>query len=155
MAVETGLEELVISGAAILGACADADLAPECFRVWGAVYDERSNRLRVMANADASRTRECVRQGSRIAVTFTDIVTFRSLQVKGSAVGPPSIPGPADIAVMQHYSNAFIARLAEVGHPAALGEHMRPTATFALDIDVDERFDQTPGPGAGAVIGAR
>lgn len=150
-----GLEELVDSGAAMLGACADGDRIPECFRVWGAVYDAGSERLRLMVSADASRTLDTVSEGWRVAVTFTDILTFRSLQVKGSALGPPAIPRPVDIAVMQRYTDDFTAKVSEIGHPATLGERMRPTATFVLEISVDERFDQTPGRGAGAALGVR
>ncbi len=153
--VEIALSELVDSGPAMLGASADVGLVPECFRVWGAVYDAGSERLRLMVNADASRTVDGVREGSRIAVTFTDILTFRSLQVKGAAVGPPSIPGPSDIAVMRQYTERFTVNLTQIGHPATLGDRLRPAALFVLEMSVEDRFDQTPGRGAGAVIGGR
>lgn len=152
---QIALDELLDSGVAMLGAFADPGLVPECFRVWGAVHDARSDRLRMMVNADASRTVEGVHEGSRLAVTFTDILTFRSLQVKGPAVGPPTIPSPADLAMMRRYTDDFIANLLELGHPALLGERLRPTAAFVLEMSIDHRFDQTPGRGAGAAIGAR
>lgn len=150
----TELAELADSGAAMLGASADPGRVPEVFRIWGATHDAASDTVRAVVAADAGQTLETVTEGSRLSVTFTDIHTFRSVQAKGHATGPPRPPGRADIAVMRRYEEVFARQMAKIGHPDRLVDKLRPTAVFVLTMVVDECFDQTPGPGAGRPLGA-
>ncbi len=144
--------EFLDSGIAMLGASADADAVPEASRVWGATHDGESGTLRVLVDAAAGRTLETVQDGARIALVLTDIVTFRSYQVKGAASGAAAPAGPTDIAVLRRYDERFSARLHEIGHPDALVERLRPISVFVLTIAIEHVFDQTPGPGAGAIL---
>jgi hypothetical protein len=141
------------SGPAILGASAGEDLAPEAFRVWGASIDG-DGVLRALASADAVRTFARVGPGTRLSFVLTDITNFRSVQAKGSALGRGELPGPADLALMRRYDERFTAALASIGHPPRLGQRLRPLSVFVLTAAVDQLYDQTPGPGAGAVLGA-
>lgn len=144
------LVALIADGAAILGASRGEDLRPEAFRVWGAeVHDDR---VRILVNADAEQTRRDLRDGAPVAVTFTDITTFRSLQTKGVVEGDVEAPGPADVALLRTYDEVFTDALKGVGHPSALPERLRPLAVFAVTYRITELFDQTPGPDAGALI---
>src|SRR4051794_20383269 len=76
------LAEFIDSGVAMLGASADGSRVPEAFRVWGATVKD-GQRIRALVNADASRTFGSVAEASRVALVFTDITSFRSVQVKG------------------------------------------------------------------------
>jgi hypothetical protein len=143
------LAALLETGVSMLGASADPDLRSEAFRVWGASLDENGP-LRVLVSSDAGRTLANVRQGSRLCFTFTDIVTFQSVQAKGRATGAAEPPGPADIELLRRYDDVFVSRLLEIGHPTRLGDRLRPVAVFVVSVEIDDLFDQTPGPGAGA-----
>jgi hypothetical protein len=139
----------------MLGTSVDAAKRPEAFRVWGATaFDEQGGdrRIRTLVNADACRTFENVQEGSRVAFLFTDITTFQSAQVKGSATGPAQAPGPADMACFRRYDARFMEALLAIGHTSALRDGIRPMTVFVLEAIVDAMFDQTPGPGAGRSI---
>ena len=141
------------AGPAMLGASADESHRPECFRVWGAWLDD-DHRLRALVASDAGRTMTSVGPGARVSFTFTDITSFESVQVKGRAVAAAAPPGPADLERMRRYNDLFTAALATVGHRRQAAETMRPLSVFVLVVDVDELYDQTPGPGAGARVRA-
>src|SRR4051795_7530180 len=100
------LGDFLDTGLAMLGASADDRLVPEAFRVWGASVDE-SGVLRALVSSDAGRTLAGLAERGRLSFLFTDITTFRSVQVKGSAVGAAEVPGPADAALMRHYDETF------------------------------------------------
>ena len=152
MPVQLELADFLESGVAMLGASADVDNVPEVFRVWGAAYDDASGTVRALVSSDAGRTLDGVHQGQRICFTFTDIIDFTSVQAKGSLTGPAVPPGPDDAALARRYTDRFRHKLAEIGHPGVLCDTMRPTAVFVLVAAIDEFFDQTPGPRAGARV---
>jgi hypothetical protein len=142
------------TGVAMLGASADPNLLSEAFRVWGASLAE-DGPLRVLVSSDAGRTLANVCQGSRLCFTFTDILTFRSVQAKGRAIGAAAPPGPADVELLRRYDELFVSRLVEIGHPIRLGDRLRPVAVFVVSAEIDDLFDQTPGAGAGARVEGR
>ncbi|MBV9950632.1 MAG: hypothetical protein JO291_01680 [Acidimicrobiia bacterium] len=142
------LAQFLDSGVAMLGASADATGQPETFRIWGATAPEEGV-VRVLVSADACRTFEQVGPGARMALLFTDIGTFRSLQVKGRALGEPRPPGPDEMACFRRYDELFSGALQGIGHPRRLATSIRPLAVYAVDVEVDQQFDQTPGPRAG------
>lgn len=145
------LASFLDTGVAMLGASADQDLVPEVFRVWGASI-AGDGRLRALVSSDAGRTLEGLRDGCRIAFTFTDIVSFRSVQAKGRVAGGAGPPGPTDIELLRRYGEWFTSRLVEVGHAARLGGRIRPIAVFVVTVEIDDLYDQTPGPSAGARV---
>lgn len=147
------LAELLDSGPAMLGASRGEDLRPEAFRVWGAFVAD-DGLLRRLVSSDAGRSLESLATNGDVAVTFTDIKTFRSRQAKGRVVGGVEPAGPADADALRRYHDRFCQNLQEIGHPRALGERMRPFAVFAVWVQVEELFDQTPGRVAGAPMPA-
>lgn len=150
MATE-GLAELIDLGAAMLGASRDGDLRPEAFRVWGAALIG-DDRLRILVSADAERSFRDLGDGSPVAVTFTDVQTFRSIQAKGVVEGAVEAPGPSDLALLRRYDDAFVVSLAAVGHRPTLPDRIRPLAVFAVTYRITALYDQTPGRGAGAPL---
>ncbi|MEY2397588.1 MAG: hypothetical protein QOJ00_762 [Actinomycetota bacterium] len=147
------LADFLDSGVAMLGASADEHGQPEPFRIWSASVPTEG-RVRVLINAEARRTFECVTAGTRIALLFSDIGTFRSLQMKGAATGAAQPSTPDDMARFRRYEEHFGIALAQIGHPPRLNMSMRPLGVFAVEVDVEQMFDQTPGPGAGAEVRA-
>jgi hypothetical protein len=145
------LAELIEGGAAMLGASRDGDLRPEAFRVWGARIVD-AERVRILASADAERSFRDLCDGAPVAVTFTDIQTFRSIQAKGVVEGGVEPAGPSDLALLQLYDEAFGTALASIGHPRTLADRIRPLAVFAVTYRIAALFDQTPGRGAGSPV---
>ena len=89
-----------------------------------------------------------------VAVTLSAIVLLRSVQMKGTARAI-RVPDEQELA----RARADLAVLFEVLHRfdgIALGAlpAVLPERLLAVDVDVVEVFDQTPGPGAGRAVGA-
>lgn len=151
--VDAELAAFIESGVAMLGASRGDDLRPEAFRVWGALM-AGDGKLRVLIGADAGRTRDNLEANGQIAVTFTDIQSFRSVQMKGLVSGDIQAAGPSDIDHLRLYHERFCARLVEIGHPRALGDRLRPFVVLAASIEVTDLYDQTPGRAAGTRLDA-
>jgi hypothetical protein len=91
--------------------------------------------------------------GDLLAITAADVMTLRSLQVKGrvQGVGPASA---GDRARAARYCDAFFADITEAdGTSRSVLSHLDPGEYAACTVAIDRIFDQTPGPGAGAAVG--
>lgn len=76
--------------------------------------------------------------------------TLRSVQLKGRSLGIEPAD-PADLATTEAYLDALFTDIETTdGAARAILERWRPRAVVACTVQVDDRFDQTPGPGAGA-----
>jgi hypothetical protein len=89
-----------------------------------------------------------------LALTVTHIRTLASVQFKG----PAGDPGPAtadDLDAVRSYCDYFFKEVEETdGTPRELLERLMPPAFVVCEVDVEELFDQTPGPRAGTQLGA-
>jgi hypothetical protein len=150
--------ELLESGCALIIGFVTAGGWPYASRGWGFTIagDGAPARLLVpecdvvqMSQDDCNLIR------SRIAVTGTSVLTYRSVQVKGTitAVEPATA---ADAERMARYTSAFLKDIEAVDHfPPVVTQRMAPDAIVALELVIDEAYDQTPGPRAGAPVRGR
>ena len=104
--------------------------------------------VRLLLDADDERTLEHVAAGGAIAITAANVLTLRSLQLKGRAQGLDAA-SPDDPERVERYVRAVPRR--RRGHrSSALGDlpAVLPRGrTWPASSSVDEMFDQTPGPG--------
>jgi hypothetical protein len=140
-------------GAGLVVGTVSPDGEPRATRAWAAsVSDEEAQRLRVIVDADDPVSVANLAGGS-IAVTAAEVRTFRSVQLKGRVVAVEAATDE-DLARMELHSLAFLGAVEEVdGNPL---EHLRrilPLEVLAVEMVVEEQFDQSPGPRAGAAIG--
>jgi hypothetical protein len=146
------IAEYLDSGVSMVGASADEQLVPEVFRMWGASLDA-GGVLRAVISSDARQTFEHARKGSLLCMTFADVLNLRSIQVKGRCIRDAEHPGPADLALMERYEAVLYPKAApDGGPPAALLNAIRPRSVFAVSIEVEEAYEQTPGPAAGTTF---
>jgi hypothetical protein len=112
-------------------------------------------RLRLMLRQRGNeRLLAAIAAGSRVAVTFTQPTTHRSIQLK-AARADLAAPGPEDEPhrVRQHL--ALRDELVAIGYSTALATTYRAGEGEELSIIVfvpDDAFVQTPGPGAGSAL---
>ena len=137
------------SGVSMVGASANDELVPEAFRMWGASLGD-GGILRALVSSDAGETFAHVGKGTPLCMTFADPLNLRSMQVKGRSLGPPEPPGPEDLACMARYEEVFQPKSRLNGTPAALLDGVRPRSVFVVSIVLEDAYDQTPGPSAGA-----
>jgi predicted pyridoxine 5'-phosphate oxidase superfamily flavin-nucleotide-binding protein len=148
--IEPEVAALMESGCSLIVGTVDADGVPEATRGFGLRVVRDEGTLRVVVAADASITQDNLHNVGRVAVTATDVATLRSTQVKGRTVSVHAVTD-ADRAVFARYHDEFFTALQETdGTPLDLVVRMLPADIAAFVMTVDEVFDQTPGPAAGA-----
>ena len=139
------------SGNALIVATVSPDGEPQATRGWGLTVrpgDRREVRL-LLSTADEA-TLGHARAGGAIAVTGADVRTLRSVQLKGRAVSVEPATDD-DRARALRYKDAFFTAVIETD--GAFHEQiarLEPYDYVACTIAVDDVFNQTPGPGAGA-----
>ncbi len=132
---------------AMLGS-ADPTAVPDATRLSGVVALD-GRRLRVLISTRARTAGANTGPGARVAVLVTDITTYRSVQWKGRVVASGERRTPGDLALMHRHVDAFVAASPRVGIPGELAPRVFPVDVMPLVIEVDDVYDQTPGPGAG------
>jgi hypothetical protein len=145
------LRERLAEGYAAVAATSDERLRPELARVWGMEVSPDGRQLTFCVEAPpGSRMRANLERGSKVALTATKPTTYRSMQVKGPLRGVWEAT-EADIARARAQRDAFATNVVPLGIEPARGvRFIREDALFTAVIDVEELYDQTPGPAAGS-----
>lgn len=147
--------ELAERGCALVVGTVGPDGSPYASRGWGlTLTPTTTGPVRLLLDAgDAVTLANLRREGDgRVAITGADVVTLRSFQLKGRVVAIEDA-GDEDRAKVGRYCDDFFADIeATDGTPRVLTERLRPAAYVACTVEVDEAYDQTPGPGAGSRV---
>ncbi len=148
----SGFIELIGSGTSLVAGTVAADGEPRATRAWAAqVVDDQTWRVRVVMGADDQVSVDNLRTG-RFALTGADVRTLRSVQLKGQVVGTEP-PTADDVQQVAQHSSAFFRAVHETdGIAIALLERLLPATVLAVVFEVEEVFDQSPGPAAGAAV---
>jgi predicted pyridoxine 5'-phosphate oxidase superfamily flavin-nucleotide-binding protein len=149
--IEPEVTELIESPCSLIVASVDADGLPDAVRGWG-VKVLGPDRVRVLLATNAERTLDNLAGGGRIALTTTHFVTAVSWQLKGVATSIEEATS-ADRICFDAYCGGSIEtlHLAEGSAPEVIARLM-PVGILACEMTVEQVFDQTPGPGAGARV---
>ena len=153
--IDTETQAHLESGSALIIGTVGADGRPHATRGWGLdVVDAARGVVRVLLAADDADVGDHVATTGRIAITGSDVATLATIQAKGrvQVVEPATA---ADRRRAARYCDAMFGAIGEVdGTPRELLERLVPTGYLACVVELDEWFDQTPGPRAGAPMGA-
>ncbi|MCU1501721.1 MAG: uncharacterized protein JWM12_1075 [Ilumatobacteraceae bacterium] len=149
--------DLLESGCALIVGLVTANGAPFATRGWGltladARADARARLLVTAADVVALGHPDGALAGASVAVTGCHILTLRSIQLKGSiaSVEPPTA---IDQDRVDQYCDDYFGAVAQVDNiPRHLMERMRPRSVVAVVFGIEQVYDQTPGPGAGAAV---
>jgi hypothetical protein len=146
--------ELLASRYSLIVALVSEDGVPYATRGWGlTVLQDQPLRVRLLLGEDDAPELEAAgRDGRGIAVTAADPVTLHAVQMKGRA-GVVEDATPADRATVTDYCDSFFGAVQEVdGTDREFLERLVPPDFVACTVAIDELYDQTPGPGAGAAL---
>jgi hypothetical protein len=110
-------------------------------------------RVRLLIDTEDARTAANLRNDAHVAICTADVLTFRSLQLKGRVVSIE--PATADDeAKHRQYAHDFTNDINRAdGDPMEMMLRWTDRPVTACVVDVDETFDQTPGPSAGQRLG--
>jgi hypothetical protein len=133
----------------------DANLVPRGHRVsgWQARGDGRTLVAFIPASS-APQLVDHVQDNGRIALTFEEVGTHETYQIKGRYLSHRPVQ-PAEVDLANRMRERFAKDLRSL-HPdeqriTVLAASIPPPA-LAVEIEVHEVFLQTPGPGAGTRI---
>ncbi len=141
-----------LDGSALIVGAVDQDGAPWAIRAWGAAVLEDGAALRVYLDADDAHVLPLLTTGAAIAITGGCVRTLASAQVKGRVRLVEELTA-LDVAIRERATELFVRDVNETDHtPRGLIDRMVPERFVACTLDVDELFDQTPGPQAGATL---
>ena len=144
------------SGCALIIGTVDDHGQPHAGRGWGLDVipsaDGVSASVRLLLDADDDITVANVASRGAVAVTATSVRSLSSTQLKGRAISTEVVT-LGDQARAERYREDFFADIFETdGTDPSLLARLTPAGHVACTIAVDEVFDQTPGPGAGAAL---
>lgn len=136
-------------GVSILVGTRDASLVPTGSMGVGAVVHPDRRRVTVFLTTAANeRAIANARETGVIAVAFSNSIDHQTTQVKGRVVEVR--PGTdAEENVCARYRLALGERLAIIGHRRAIVNTLNVWPSTAITFEIDDIFQQTPGPGAG------
>jgi hypothetical protein len=148
--VQAGID----AGASLVVGTVSPDGEPRANRAWAAtVIDADAGRIRFVMSGDDPDLVEHLSSG-RVSLTGADVVTYRSVQLKGRPVVVEAATAD-DVEVARVHSDALFDAIHRTdGNPIELLRRMLPLSMLAVEMIVDETFDQTPGPKAGSAVGA-
>lgn len=142
-------------GCSLLVGSVSPDGRPHAGRAWGlTVVDNARAHVRLLLSVDDTTTVANLQPGAAVAICTADVETLRSLQVKGRvlAVEPAD---EADLVKQQQYTADFTGDIHRTdGEPMEMLRRWADCSVTACVIALDEAFDQTPGPSAGARVQA-
>lgn len=147
------LASFLESGVSVQVGTRDARLVPEAVRGMGVRVGPGGTSLTVfLPAATAERTVANLRDNGRIAVCFSRPEDHRTIQVKGRTVAVRDADA-AERPLVDRYRAGLTKSLLFVGVPLQVSLRAAHWPCRAVDIRVEQVFEQTPGPGAGAPLG--
>jgi len=142
-------------GPALIVGTVSADGVPTATRAWGlTVLSAATGECRLLLDRHAEHALANIEATRLVAVTCADVATFYSVQLKGEIIliEPAT---DADRKRSEEYIDAFFGAVIRTdGRDLASLHQLRPNDIVASIVRFAEIFDQTPGPGAGAALGA-
>jgi hypothetical protein len=146
------LVELIEGGVSIQVGTRDATLRPECLRAMGVSVGADRSLITVYAPVElAARTLANLEDNGRVAVTFAQVSTHRTLQVKGRVLSVRRAR-KNERGLQERYVAAFAEALHLTGFSRRIVRRMRHWPSLALEVEIEDLFVQTPGPQAGKRI---
>jgi hypothetical protein len=115
------------------------------------VHPDRATATIYLPEATSQGTRANLLVNARIAVLASYPLDHRSLQLKGG-VKRVTLAEEGALPAIQAYLETFASVLEVVGMPPELVRMVSHWPAFAVEFHVEELFQQTPGPGAGAPL---
>jgi hypothetical protein len=149
--LDAATAEFLEGGCALIVGAVAPDGEPHASRGWGlTVLSDDPLVCRLLLPADDAPGLAHLAADAPIAITAADVPTLRSLQLKGRSLRvEPADDEDAERA--DRYVTAFFGDIITVDRlPADRLERLRPPGYAACVVVIDEVYDQTPGPGAGA-----
>ena len=143
------IEAVLGTGTSIFIGTIDAQMSPLCCRAIALQADERLETATVYVPIATSRDTLCnLATTRRIAVVVTRPVEHISIQLKGTS-RTARLARDDEEAFVRSRLDGLADVLDRIGVPRRVTRSFAYWPAFAIEMDVDQIFEQTPGPRAG------
>ena len=137
-------------GRSLVAATADAAGNPTCCRAVALIAGPGALRVTVyLPVATAAETVANLATTGQIAIVSSEVVSHRTVQLKGRS-GTVRVAGEDERGVVRAWLEKFGEAVNALGLPRRIVESVSHWPAFAVEVEVEAVFDQTPGPRAGA-----
>jgi hypothetical protein len=148
------LVDFLESGVSILVGTRNAKNEPEATRSCGAQVAKDRAHVSLYFPDWAQRAVADIEENGQIAACFSRMLDNYSIQLKGEGATVRDATD-AERMVPERYLAAYVETLSMAGFPRALTTRIRVWPAKVVTFAVRDIFVQTPGPNAGARLGAQ
>jgi hypothetical protein len=136
----------------ILVGTRDASLTPEITRGWGPTILPDGHTIDVCISLSAgAKTLENLRDSDEVAVTFCHTVTYQTVQLKGRFLESGELT-PQDWEAVERQQDRLVEQAKVYEIPMSIGSRIFTADLVRIRFVVQQAFEQTPGPRAGAKL---
>jgi hypothetical protein len=151
--IDRDLASFLERGNSMVVATRNAALEPHATRICG-LRVLGSDRVAVLVpRATSAQTIADLRQNGEIAICVSWPRNFHSVQLKGRCVRIAE-SAPDDLLASEQQLHSFADAIAQFGFGRAQARNLWLFDTWRVEVEVTSAYAQTPGPGAGARLGA-
>lgn len=146
------LRRFVAGGVSVLVGTVDAEGMPACCRaICVASRDDFESVTVYVPAATGQETVANVATTRRVAISCSHPLSHEAIQIKGVSLGVRLAPAGEEPFVRGRLTE-LAAVLDQIGLPRSVASSMNCWPAFAIDVSIEQLFDQTPGPNAGNEI---
>ena len=130
----------------------DENLNPHVNRVMGAIVEKDKERITFyVAEVTSQKIRHNLDDNGRIALTMSEPISHESYQFKGSYLSSRESE-EGDIAIIDEYVKNIVSQIKIAGGSEEFFNDFIYNPSLAITFQIEDIFNQTPGPGAGKKI---
>ena len=147
--MDTRLQKCVEPGVSVIVGTVDADGNPACCRAVGLHTRDALATVTVFVPiATSERTMANVAATGRIAVVTTHPISHCATQLKGTVQRTRAAREDEEPFIASHFAG-FGGVLNTIGYPPRITRSVVHWPAYALELRVEEIYEQSPGPKAG------
>ena len=146
------LRKFIDHGVSVIVGTVDADGIPTCCRGVAITTKDDFDTVTVFLPATTGQeTIANVATTRRVAIGCSHPLTHESIQIKGVSRGV-KLAAASDEPLVQRQIDEFGQVLEAIGLPRRITRGITHWPAFAIEVSIEEVFDQTPGPNAGSAL---
>jgi pyridoxamine 5'-phosphate oxidase-like protein len=148
--IDPRIQRCLGAATSVLVATVDAQGTPSCCHAAAIRPDDDLKTVAIyLPIATSQQIIQDIATTHRVAVAATQVVEHFSIQLKGLAQ-TARLARDDESAFVEEHHQAFVDVLHSIGIPRRLTRSLTHWPAFVVDMVVEEVFEQTPGPNAGA-----
>ncbi len=151
--IDGELAGFLTGGNSMIVATRSKSLDPDAVRACGIVVLGPTRVAVLVPRATGARALANLRETGDVAVVACCAASYRTVQLKGRCLAIAEAT-PEDIAASQEQLRGFAASIVKYGWTRQKARNLWLFDLWRIEVEVTSAYGQTPGPGAGAALGA-